>query len=479
MQFGVAAPSLCSGAGGPRLLTQPVDEEMQAASSTQRLLATEGRRHASPWRHLLEIATDELRWDDRHRLIDAHPFFRGCSRQEIRRIARMGDFIEIDPGQILWRKWQIGYWFLVVFSGAVELSDEDAVDRVEAGGTVGAESILSFGPQHATARTLDTVVAFVVGRRHLLSLADNPVLRPRLGLPVEANAYVRDLRRMRAVGTSDWRHLPESGRTLIKPEHFPATFRIYERHGSAMALLTPPSTAEPSSREAVVAPLSRRLVAGIVAALLAVLAAVLSLYRPPVAVVRPGEAIDVLADIDVSGAPTYPVTGRYLLLSVRFDRPALGELLVAKARGERTVSLVSDDTSGVSAYRNSRKAAVANAVEGAGLDLDELDDLDVTIRDRELSGPSAGLVYALALRDLLDPEDHTAGRTVAVTGGVSAEGTVFPVWFVREKSGVVRRSGADVFVVPAGQEPAARPSAAEVIGARTVGEAEFALLRSR
>lgn len=459
------------------MLTQPLQENAQSVSSTQRLLAIEGRRHASPWRHLVEIVTDELRWDDRHRLLDAHPFFRGCSRQEIRRIARMGDFIEIDAGQTLWRKWQIGYWFLVVFSGVVELRDGEAVELVDPGGTLGAESILSFGPQHANARTLDTVVAFVVGRRHLLSLADNPLLRSRLGLPREANAYVSDLRRMRASGTTEWRRVPEHGRSRIKPEHFPATFRVYERHRSATPLLTPPST-RAAADAIVVAPLSRRVVAAIVAGVLSIVVAVLSLYRPPVAVVRPGEAIDVLGDIDVAGAPTYPVTGRYLLLSVRFERPALGGLIVAKARGERTVSLVSDDTSGITAYRNSKKAAVANAVEATDLDLDELDDLDVHIRDRELSGPSAGLVYALALRDLLDPEDHTAGRTVAATGGINAEGTVSPVWFVREKSGVVRRSGVDVFVVPAGQEPAARRSSAEVFGVRTVDEAELALLRS-
>ena len=455
------------------MLTQPLKEDVESASPTQRLLAIDRRQHVSPWRHLVEVLTDELRWDERHRGLEAHPFFNGCSRQDIRRIARMGDFIEIDAGQILWQKWQIGYWFLVLFSGAVELRDGSAVERVDSGGTIGADAILSFGPQRSTARTLGTVVAFVIGRRHLLGLADDPLLRSRLGLPRDATTYVTDLRRLRAGAATQWRHLPERDRGRVKPEHFPANFRIYERHASTAPLM-PPAHVAPA-QPAAVAPLSRRVVAALIAVVLSLVAAVFLLYKPPVAIVRPGSAIDVLEDIDVAGAPTYPVSGRYLLLSVRFDRPALGQLIVAKVRGERTVSLVSDDTSGVTAYRRSRASAISYAADATGADLD---GLDVTIRDRHLSGPSAGLVYGLALRDLLDPEDHTHGRTVAVTGGINGEGKVYPVWFVGEKSGVVRRAGADVFVVPAGQEPAARGAAATIIGVDTVADATVALERS-
>jgi PDZ domain-containing protein len=473
MHFVPAARSLPDGAWGARMLTQPLQEDVESASSTQRLLAIDRRRHDSPWRHLLEVVTDEMRWDERHRLLDAHPFFRGCSRQEIRRIARMGDFIEIDAGQLLWRKWQIGYWFLVLFSGAVELRDAAAVKRIEPGGTLGTEAILSFGPQRETAQTVETVVAFVVGRRHLLSLADNPMLRTRLGLPRDATTYVEHLRRLRSTATSEWRHVPPHGRARIKPEHFPANFRIYERHSSSAALewSGPAVRVEPPP----VAPLSPRVVAALVAGVLSLVAAVFLLYKPPVAVVRAGAAVDVLGDIDVAGAPTYPVSGRYLLLTVHFDRPSLAGLIVAKVAGERTVSLISDDTSGETAYRNSRTAAISYAALAAGL---EIDDLDAEIRDRQLSGPSAGLVYGLALRDLLDPEDHTRGRTVAVTGGINRDGDVYPVWFVREKSGVVRKAGADVFIVPAGQHVAAGGAAPDVIGVRTVTEAQLALERA-
>lgn len=453
------------------MLTHPLQEDVECASSTQRLLALEQGERRSAWQHLLEVLADELRWDGRHRALEAHPFLHGCSRQEIRRIARMGDFIEIEAGQLLWRKWQIGYWFLILFSDGVELRDGRGVEMVKAGGVIGAEAILSFGPQSATARTTGTVVAFVIGRRHLLNLADNALLRSRLGLPTDAADYRMELRRWRVDASALWRSVPQVGRTRLKPEHFPANFRLYERDRAQVPLLPAPSPLVRAQSAAV--PVPRGVIAGAIAALVAVVVAVLTLYRPPMAVVHPGEAIDVIADIEVDGAPTYPVSGRYLLLSVRFDRPALGGVLMAKLRGERTVSLSSDDTSGVTAYRYSRTAAISHAAAVAGV---EIDDLEVRIRDRHLSGPSAGLVYGLALRDMLDAQDHTGGRTIAVTGGLNREGGVYPVWFVREKSGVARRSGAEVFVVPAGQEPAARSSAATVLGVRSIEEALAGLL---
>lgn len=461
------------------MLTQPLEEDVEAASPTQRLVAIERRaidrrQPSSPWRHVFELLADEMRWDERHRALDAHPFFRGCNHQEIRRIARMGDFIEIDAGQVLWRKWQIGYWFLVIFSGSIELRDGHTVGRVLPGGTLGADSILSFGPQQETARTKGAVVAYVIGRRHLLSLADNPILRPRLGLPSDPEEYCIELRRRRAAAAAEWRRVPQWGRARVKPEHFPANFRVYERNRAQVPLAFPAAPAPMPAQPVAVTPIPRRVWVGLALAVLSLIAAVLCLYRPPVAVVRPGEAVDVLRDIEVSGTPTYPVSGRYLLLSVRFDRPALGELLLAKARGERTVSLASDETSGLAAYGHSRTAAISYAAEAEGI---EFDDLDVRIRDRRLSGPSAGLVYGLALRDLLDPVDHTRGQTIAVTGGLSLDGDVYPVWFVREKSGVVRRSSADLFIVPAGQEPAARDSGARVAGVRSVSEARVVLGR--
>lgn len=68
----------------------------------------------------------------------------------------------------------------------------------------------------------------------------------------------------------------------------------------------------------------------------------------------------------------------------------------------------------------------------------------------DIGGPSAGLVFALALYDRLTPEDLLRGRSVAGTGEISPDGRVRPIGGLQEKIASAERSGARVFLVPAG-----------------------------
>ena len=75
--------------------------------------------------------------------------------------------------------------------------------------------------------------------------------------------------------------------------------------------------------------------------------------------------------------------------------------------------------------------------------------LDIEINTGNVGGPSAGLAFALALlEDLGHDVDH--GRKVAVTGALALDGTVLPVGGIQQKVIGARRAGAQVFVVPAG-----------------------------
>lgn len=75
--------------------------------------------------------------------------------------------------------------------------------------------------------------------------------------------------------------------------------------------------------------------------------------------------------------------------------------------------------------------------------------LDIEINTGNVGGPSAGLAFALALlEDLGHDVDH--GRKVAVTGALALDGTVLPVGGIQQKVIGARRTGAQVFVVPAG-----------------------------
>lgn len=75
--------------------------------------------------------------------------------------------------------------------------------------------------------------------------------------------------------------------------------------------------------------------------------------------------------------------------------------------------------------------------------------LEVEIDSGNVGGPSAGLAFALDLMEELGRDvDH--GYRVAATGSISTEGTVGRVGGLRQKTIGVRRSGLDIFLVPAG-----------------------------
>src|SRR4029077_14693256 len=74
--------------------------------------------------------------------------------------------------------------------------------------------------------------------------------------------------------------------------------------------------------------------------------------------------------------------------------------------------------------------------------------LTVHFRARAVTGPSAGLAYALAVEDLLDRADLAQGRTIAATGDVRPDGLVGPVGYVGQKVPAATGAGATVLLVP-------------------------------
>lgn len=76
-------------------------------------------------------------------------------------------------------------------------------------------------------------------------------------------------------------------------------------------------------------------------------------------------------------------------------------------------------------------------------------DVQVDITDN-IGGPSAGLMMALAVYDTLTPGSLTGGAHVSGTGTISPEGEVGPIGGVQQKVAGARETGADLFLVPAG-----------------------------
>jgi PDZ domain-containing protein len=77
----------------------------------------------------------------------------------------------------------------------------------------------------------------------------------------------------------------------------------------------------------------------------------------------------------------------------------------------------------------------------------------VTMSSEEIGGPSAGLMWALGLYELLTPEDLTAGRTIAGTGEIAPDGTVYPIGGIQDKVVAAQRAGATIFLAPTKNMP--------------------------
>ena len=73
---------------------------------------------------------------------------------------------------------------------------------------------------------------------------------------------------------------------------------------------------------------------------------------------------------------------------------------------------------------------------------------EIAIESGDVGGPSAGLMYAIGLYDLLTPGDLTDGRTIAGTGAIDLAGNVGPIGGIRDKVIAAREANADVLLVP-------------------------------
>ena len=71
----------------------------------------------------------------------------------------------------------------------------------------------------------------------------------------------------------------------------------------------------------------------------------------------------------------------------------------------------------------------------------------VNISDN-IGGPSAGLMFALAIYDTLTPDSLTGGADIAGTGELDSQGNVGPIGGIQQKIAGARDAGAELFLVP-------------------------------
>jgi len=131
-------------------------------------------------------------------------------------------------------------------------------------------------------------------------------------------------------------------------------------------------------------------------------------------------------------------------------RRALGDVEPGEAvefgirRGEalRDVTIETEESP-----REPGRAAIGVLIEqAADIEL----PIDVEIDAGDVGGPSAGLAFAFQVLEELG-RDVDGGLRVAVTGEIGLDGDVEPVGGLKQKTIGARRTGVDVFVVPAGE----------------------------
>lgn len=104
--------------------------------------------------------------------------------------------------------------------------------------------------------------------------------------------------------------------------------------------------------------------------------------------------------------------------------------------------------------------------------------VEVTIQLDKIGGPSAGMMFALGIIDVMTPGELNGGENVAGTGTIDATGAVGPIGGIRQKLYGAARSGATYFLAPAtncDEVVGHVPDGLQVISTATLEESVHAL----
>lgn len=76
-------------------------------------------------------------------------------------------------------------------------------------------------------------------------------------------------------------------------------------------------------------------------------------------------------------------------------------------------------------------------------------DVEVDYNLQDIGGPSAGMMFSLAVIDKLSPGDLNGGKRVAGTGTIGEDGAIGPIGGIVHKVGAAAEQGSELFLAPA------------------------------
>lgn len=161
---------------------------------------------------------------------------------------------------------------------------------------------------------------------------------------------------------------------------------------------------------------------------------------------------DVILSIDGIPVETTCDVGRAV------SRRSPGDEVVVRIRRDGNVQTVrlnagTDPTDSISAFLG---------IQMVDVNYQFRPEFRVDFQTGRIAGPSAGLMFSLALYDLLTPDDLTQGRVIAGTGTIACDGGVGAIGGIEEKVAGAERRGAQIFLAPAANAAAARGVADEI-----------------
>jgi PDZ domain-containing protein len=151
----------------------------------------------------------------------------------------------------------------------------------------------------------------------------------------------------------------------------------------------------------------------------------------------PAKGILKAGDVVVSIDGTTVTTPDSVRAAIRAHKPGESAAFTVRRGGKDQVVTVKTANIG------------GNAVVGILLRTEFVFPTKVSIDAGDVGGPSAGLMFSLAIYDKLTPGSLTGGANIAGTGTIDSAGNVGPIGGIHQKLVGARRGGAAWFLAPA------------------------------
>lgn len=216
----------------------------------------------------------------------------------------------------------------------------------------------------------------------------------------------------------------------------------------------------------------------------------------PYLIESPGPAFNLLGTtdglptIEVEGLATYPTGGSLNLMTVnvigsRRQTPSWAQLASAwldPSQAVVSIDLVYPpdqdpaqiDKQAVADFNDSMSVAKSLVYEELAIAPGDENPVEVVFRLDSVGGPSGGMMFALALYDLLTPNQLTGGFLISGTGTIDANGNIGAIGGIQQKMYAALGAGSRFFLAPASnceEVRASKPKGLQVVAVKTFSDA--------